>query len=106
MTLHDPFNRAQLPPAFSREQRMAMIVKAMRTLLNDSSPEAQFTAGGVLSWLSEGGDLVRDYWRVAGRAGSHRTPAALWRELSSSGGATGCDADDNLDSMDTFEVEK
>jgi len=42
---------------------------------------ALFLGGALLGWLENGGDLARDYLHVT-KAKSHRTPAAIWREVA------------------------
>lgn len=84
--LHDPFNRARLPADFSREGRVALLTHAFEALMRGELPSVEarmFLAGGGVSWLREGGDLVRDYWRVAAPRGSHKRPEVLARQLAS-----------------------
>ena len=96
----DPFNRSRLPGDFSREGRVSLLHEAFSALMRGElpSPEARmFLAGGGASWLREGGDLVRDYWRVAAPRGSHRRPEVVAREL---GGLIGDERQDDGDSRD------
>jgi hypothetical protein len=85
--LSDPFGRSRLPGDFSREGRVALLKDAVAALMRGEmpSPEARlFLAGGVSSWLEEGGDLIRDCWRIAAPRGSHRRPEVIARELDGS----------------------
>ena len=97
----DPFGRSRLPADFSRAGRIALLGQACDDLLagRPLSAEARMFLGSALAgWLSSGGSLERDYLRVRGPAGSHKTPAAVWCELrSSSRGAT------DAGGADTFE---
>lgn len=82
---HDPFAQAQLPERMTREGRVRLLAECFSALLDNRMPSreaALFVAGGGLQWLEQGGDLVRDYWKVSARAGSHHTPSHLWRALS------------------------
>jgi hypothetical protein len=84
MTFHDPFGRSRLPDDFSREGRVALLKEGFEALMRGELPSLEarlFLAGGGVSWLSEGGDLARDYWRVSAPRGSHRRPEVLAREL-------------------------
>lgn len=74
---------ARVPGGLTREDRVAWIAKAATTLMNSGEPEALFLGGALLSWLSTGGSLERDFLKIAQR-GSHRTPARIWRDLASS----------------------
>ncbi|QIL81455.1 hypothetical protein G7047_17210 [Diaphorobacter sp. HDW4A] len=82
--LNDPFNRNRIPSDFSREGRIALLAEAFRALMRGELPSREaclFMAGGGLSWLREGGDIARDYWRVSAPRGSHRKPEVLAREV-------------------------
>jgi hypothetical protein len=88
---HDPFDRVRLPATFDREGRVALLAEAFQALLDGElpSPAARlFLASGGMSWLEGQWDLLRDLWRVSGVAGSHRTAQSIWRQISSSRGAT------------------
>lgn len=87
----DPFGRSRLPADFTREHRVKLINEVFQALIDGRLPSreaALFVGGGGLSWLSQGGDLLRDYWRISAPAGSHRTPAAVKRELCCSSRGT------------------
>jgi len=106
--LHDPFGRpVRVPGDFSREGRVALLAEVFRSLVEGRQPSreaALFVGGGGLSWLSEGGDLLRDYWQVAAPRSSHHTPSHVWRELNgSSGGATDADESVTIDPDDDTE---
>ena len=61
---------------------MALIGEFVEAALagRTASPEATlFVVGGLASWLERGGSLEKDYWRISGEAGSHRTAQWLWR---------------------------
>ena len=80
----DPFNRLLLPSGLTREDRVALIAEACEAWIQGKQPSDAarlFTAGAVLSWLRDDGDLLRDYWRVRGPQGSTHTPAVLWKAL-------------------------
>lgn len=98
--MNDPFNRSRLPADFSREGRVALLKEAFQALMRGElpPPEARlFLAGGGSAWLAEGGDLVRDFWRVAAPRGSHRRPEVVAREL---GGLIGDERQDGADAED------
>ena len=64
---------------YSREGRVRLLAEAATALLAGRRPSreaATFLGAGLLAWLQEGGDLLGDYWKVSGPAGSHRT--AQW----------------------------
>lgn len=102
---HDPFGQAQIPATFTREGRIKLLADAADALLagHQPSPEsAMFVGAGLKAWLDGGGDLPRDYWKVAAKAGSHRTPASVWRELqTSSGGAQESDVTNKVEEIST-----
>jgi hypothetical protein len=69
--------------ALDREGRVRLLGEAAKALLAGRLPEPEarlFLAGGLSAWLEGGGDLVRDFWKVAAPRGSHRTAAALHRD--------------------------
>lgn len=98
--MHDPFGRTSKPPTFDREHRVKLLGQAAQSLLAGELPEPaarMFLASGLLAWLQGECDLLRDAWKVVGKAGSHRTPAALWAAAnSSSEGATGDKESDTI----------
>ncbi len=80
-----------VPPQHDRAYRVRLLAEFFTALLDGklpSKPAVLFVAGGGMAWITNGGDLCRDYWEVAAPAGSHRTPAAMWGAICSSGGAT------------------
>lgn len=84
MSWNDPFNRSRLPGDFSREGRVALLAEAFQALMRGELPSREacaFLAGGGLSWLREGGDVARDYWRVTAPRGSHKKPEVLARQV-------------------------
>ena len=64
-----------------------------------SRESALFLAGGLLAWLAEGGDLLADYWRVRGIAGSHHTPQHVFRELQENFSSVGRQCSDDVDTI-------
>jgi hypothetical protein len=83
------------PAGFSREDRVALIGAFAQAMLTGQTPSPEsvmFVVGGIASWLESGGSLEKDYWRISGEAGSHRTPQRLWRNLSSRGQQDGGEA--------------
>jgi len=69
------------PAGLSREERVELLGRAARALLEGRLPDPSsrlFVAGAIVSWLESGGDLVRDYWRIAAPRGSRSTPSVLW----------------------------
>jgi hypothetical protein len=62
------------------EGRVALIAEAARVLSDSRTPAGAFVGSALAQWLEEGGDLARDFLRVV-RPKSHRTAAAIWREL-------------------------
>jgi hypothetical protein len=86
--LNDPFNRTRLPGDFSREGRVALLGEFFQAIREGRMPSEEariFVANGGMSWLENGGDLLRDFWKVAAPAGSHHTPSHLWSQCSSRG---------------------
>ena len=80
------------PRRYDRAGRVSLLAECAEALLAGREPSreaALFLAGGVLSWLQQGGDLTREYWGVVGPAGSHRTPAHVWRELQNDSSSRG-----------------
>lgn len=80
----DPFGRSQVPPGFSRADRVALLGEAVEALLAGElpSPAARlFLAGGLSSWFRDGGDLLRDFWRIKGEQGSTATAPRIWQRL-------------------------
>lgn len=83
MTMHDPFGRSRLPAAYTREQRVALLHEAALAMLAGETvaPEAARLLGGALcAWLTHGGSLEHRL-QVKARRGSHRTPAAVLRQV-------------------------
>lgn len=39
-----------------------------------------FVAGGVGKYLEEGGDIVKDHWRIT-KPKSHETPQRVWQQM-------------------------
>lgn len=100
MALLDPFNRCQVH-GLTREDRVRLLAEVFEALLEGREPSraaALFVGGAGLDWLREGGDLLRDHWRVKAPAGSHHTPPYLWQQ-SSSRGAQACDEPDTIAAM-------
>lgn len=91
----DPFGRdVRLPAAWNREHRVRLLGEVFLALVEGRQPSreaALFVGGGGLSWLSEGGDLLREYWQVSAPRSSHHTPSHVWRAVGSSRGATDVD---------------
>src|SRR5262245_10889793 len=68
--------------ALERADRIRLLGEAAQALLEGRMPDrpaALFLGGAIESWLREGGDLERAYFRVRGPRGSRRTPSAIWR---------------------------
>jgi hypothetical protein len=73
-----------MPAASEREERVRLIGGAAEALLQGRLPspaERLFLGGALLSWLTQGGSLERDFLRVT-KARSKRTPAVIWRDLT------------------------
>lgn len=71
------------PAGFSREERVKLLAEVFQALVEDRAPNraaALFVGGGGQAWLAQGGDLLRDYWKVKAPKGSHLTPSALHRD--------------------------
>lgn len=78
---------ARAPRRYDRQGRVELLAEVFKALLENRAPSreaALFVGGGGLSWLQQGGDLCKTFWKVTGEAGSHRTPTHVWRELSES----------------------
>jgi hypothetical protein len=70
------------PRGATREDRVRLLGEFAAAVLAGRQPDrasAVFVAGALHAWLERGGSLERDFLRVRER-GSHRTPAAIWRE--------------------------
>ena len=79
----------------SREGRVKALGEAARALLEGLALDAEvrvFLGAALEAWLGRGGSLERDYLKVSGPAGSHRTPSSLWRSSSRGGQEDGEDA--------------
>jgi hypothetical protein len=75
------------PAGHDREGRVGMLLDFAEAVLAGREPDRAallFVAGGLASWLREGGHLTRDYWRTAGRQGCTLTEAQLARRLRGS----------------------
>lgn len=75
------------PDGFTREDRVGMLLDFVDAALAGREPDRAallFVAGGLASWLREGGHLTRDYWRTAGRQGCTLTEAQIARRLRGS----------------------
>lgn len=86
----------------TRADRVALLGRAAQALIDGRMPDDAsrlFLAGGLVSWLQQGGSLTKDYWRVCGPQGSNHTEAVIWRQLSASGSATADEDAHKLDSL-------
>ncbi len=83
--MNDPFGRSMLVPAdFDRPHRVLLVGEAFGAWLAGRQPSEAaklFVAGGAMAWLSEGGDLLGDFWKVRGRQGSTATAPVIWSAL-------------------------
>ena len=73
------------PPTATRAGRVALLKLAAEALRNGTAvppAAAQFLGSALRAWLSEGGNLERDYLEVAAIPGSHMTVAALAAKLA------------------------
>ena len=80
----DPFGRAALPPDHDREGRVLLLAEAFDALLAGREvprAAAVFLGSAGLLWLSEGGDLARDYLQVAPPRGRRNTASVIWRAI-------------------------
>jgi len=86
MNLADPFNRSRLPTeALDRRARVALLKECAEALLEGRQPSRQaslFLSGALQAWLSEGGHLTRDFFKVTSVRGSHETPRQIAARLS------------------------
>lgn len=94
MNPFDPFGRISRPPLdlARREDRIRAIGDVAAALLDGRLPDSQarlFVASALLGWLQGGGDLARHHLRTTGEAGSHTTPAVLWRRLQEDSSSEG-----------------
>ncbi|WP_128001092.1 hypothetical protein [Piscinibacter defluvii] len=103
----DPFGRSRLPRGATRHDRVALLLEAFEALLAGELPcleACMFLGGAGTAWLREGGDLERDFLRVAAPAGSHRTPAQIASVIRScSRGATGADEAETIAPVSTSD---
>ena len=91
---------SRTPAGLSREDRVRLLGEFSDAVLAGRTPSREssmFVCAGISAWLSGGGSLEGDYWRVKAPAGSHHTAPHIWqvmRDKASSRGATGArDAD-------------
>lgn len=85
------------PAALSRRERVRLLGEAAQALMRGELPDVEarlFLAGGLSSWLAQGGDLLREYWQVKSSRGSHLTAPAVWQSLH---------RDEGDDSADLFK---
>jgi hypothetical protein len=78
---------SRAPAALDRAGRVALLGRAASCLLRGEpldSEAAAFLGSALSSWLADGGSLERDFLRVSGPAGSHRTPAWVWQQVCAS----------------------
>lgn len=71
------------PAALTREGRVKLLAEAFQALLDGRPPSreaALFLGGAGMAWLTNGGDLARDFLRVVAPQ-SKRTAAKIWREM-------------------------
>lgn len=105
--LHDPFGRSRLPVDYSRSGRVKLLGEAFRDLLEGRMPSDEartFLAAGGLAWLEQGGDLLKDFWKIRGAQGSTHTPSVIWSSIDdscSSGRATDIDDEGTMDPSDS-----
>lgn len=68
----------------SRTGKIEMIGEVAEALFSDKTPSrdaALFVGGALLAWLTRGGSLEKDYFKVV-KAKSHLTPSAIWRSIA------------------------
>ena len=64
---HDPFAIARSPASLERQERVALLLAAADALLRGDAPDraaALFLGGALRAWLTEGGNLERDFLHV------------------------------------------
>src|SRR5260221_660739 len=74
---------ARPPASLDREGRVRMIGEAAEALIKGELPArdaALFLGGALLAWLTKGGSLERDYFKIV-RPKSHVTPSVIWQQL-------------------------
>lgn len=71
----DPFG--QMPKEPTRRGRVELVNEAARVLLGHGGEAGLFVGSALQAWLRDGGDLARDYLRVAAPRGSQHTPQRL-----------------------------
>jgi hypothetical protein len=91
--LHDPFGRCKpgVVADFSREDRVRLLGEFSEAVLAGVEPSKgsmMFVAAGIASWLTIGGGLTRDFWKVSGPQGCTVTEAILWRRMRDGAGAS------------------
>jgi hypothetical protein len=72
------------PAGFTREDRVRLIGEAAQALLEGREPgkaAALFLGGALAGWLSDGGDLVKDYFKIV-RPKSHDTVQRVWARIA------------------------
>jgi hypothetical protein len=77
------FGTGPAPASLDRAGRVRLLGEFADAALSGREPSRAsvlFIAGAISAWLARGGDLSRDYLRVAQR-GSHRTPSRIWADL-------------------------
>jgi hypothetical protein len=108
MIWSDPFEKCKSGQVsdLTRADRVALLGRAAKALLDGRLPDDAarlFLAGGLLSWLSQGGSLTKDFWRVCGKQGSNHTESVLWRQIESASGST--TNDDNKPTLNSSSTE-
>ena len=91
----------QPPATLDRSGRVKLLGAFAEAALSGKPPSHEgmlFVAGAIQAWLTNGGDLERDFLKVTGLPGSHHTAAFMWQQLSegSSGGAQDLDDEDTI----------
>ncbi len=96
------------PRTHDREGRVSLLVEAADAMLAGKRPsrETELFLGSALSaWLTDHGSLTRDYLRVDGIPGSHRTAAHIAQNIRSSRGQQEIRGDDTLPAEHRFHEE-
>lgn len=82
-----PQTDSEAPTRDDREKYVAWIAAVADDLIAGRMPAEEarlFVASGIRAWLTNGGNLTRDYWLTSARAGSHSTESQLWKKIISS----------------------